>query len=512
MPLNIDDANLNVSSYAAVFQELHSDGLSLFLDWGYHYSESPQQLAQRLRKGGVTIIYLSGWYQNQDYTKFTEQFIKAAHTNGILVYLWLEFPMVSEAFWKKYPEYREKTALGKDAHLDWRYLMSLDNPKCFELAMTEVKSLYLVHRWDGINFAELYYESPVGIQEPDKLTPFNPTIAAIYKAKNAKDINQFFLPNGTLNTNTTEQDLEQFLDFRQTQLETLTEKSILALQHILKSNDGDLILTQIDNHLDANVAKNIGIGPEFYQKINHLSPYQLLIEDPFTLWHLEAGRYLQLGNYYQQMNFSHNLGVDINIVTRLHNDKLLPKQSGEELMTLIKQASTAFDFVALYSADSISQDDLNKIPTVLANASQINQISASQYQIHATTKISVDLNSPKKQFIVNGKSWGAYRDSTLLLPPGTHTIVLQNAPQSYGTSHFHFTELPTSVTQILKSEYGITAHYNSAGKTFTCVNRPPIRMTLDGKKYVGPTYKDSSNKNIWILLPKGKHKLSVYYK
>ena len=58
-------------------------------------------------------------------TRTCASLIEACHRHGILVYVWLELPHVSEKFWADHPEWREKTALLQDAQLDWRKLMNL---------------------------------------------------------------------------------------------------------------------------------------------------------------------------------------------------------------------------------------------------------------------------------------------------------------------------------------------------------------------------------------------------
>ena len=66
--------------------------------------------------------------------------IEACHRHAILVYAWLELPHVSEKFWADHPAWREKTALGQDAQLDWRKLMNLENPECHRAVETEYQS------------------------------------------------------------------------------------------------------------------------------------------------------------------------------------------------------------------------------------------------------------------------------------------------------------------------------------------------------------------------------------
>ena len=56
---------------------------------------------------------------------YLRRLIEACHRQGIAVYAWLELPHVSERFWPDHPEWREQTAIGQDAQLDWRKLMNL---------------------------------------------------------------------------------------------------------------------------------------------------------------------------------------------------------------------------------------------------------------------------------------------------------------------------------------------------------------------------------------------------
>ena len=77
---------------------------------------------------------MAAWHYNEpdaERDAYLRRLIEACHKRAILVYAWMELPHVSEAFWQEHPEWREKTALLQDAHLDWRKLMNLQNPDCF---------------------------------------------------------------------------------------------------------------------------------------------------------------------------------------------------------------------------------------------------------------------------------------------------------------------------------------------------------------------------------------------
>ena len=95
-----------------------------------------------------------------------------------MVYAWLELPHVSEKFWDEHPQWREKTAILQDAHLDWRKLMNLADPDCSRAAEAGVQALIARFDWDGVNLAELYFESLYGAADPQRFTPMNETVRA----------------------------------------------------------------------------------------------------------------------------------------------------------------------------------------------------------------------------------------------------------------------------------------------------------------------------------------------
>ena len=92
--------------------------------------------------------------------------IEICHLHSIQVYAWVELPHVSEKFWTEHPEWRERTGLLGDAHLDWRKLMNLQSRDCFREVERGLRQLASRFDWDGINMAELYFESLEGYRIP----------------------------------------------------------------------------------------------------------------------------------------------------------------------------------------------------------------------------------------------------------------------------------------------------------------------------------------------------------
>lgn len=143
-------------------------------------SISIEKLAQSWRKHNIKTIYAAGWYF--DYGYDYETLINSCHANGILVYCWLETPMISKKFWENHPEWREKTATLRDAYVDWRYLMNLDNDNCRNAIFNAFEKFLISYDWDGVDLAELYFEpSPVGPELPENFTPMNDLVRNEFK-------------------------------------------------------------------------------------------------------------------------------------------------------------------------------------------------------------------------------------------------------------------------------------------------------------------------------------------
>src|SRR6185503_10805244 len=133
-----------------------------FFDSAYRSRVDLDYFAARWRKAGIAALHVAAWHffePGAEQDAYLEKLIAAAHREGILVYAWLELPHVSEKFWADHPEWREKTALQQDAHLDWRKLMNLQNRDCFRAVALGVSKLAGRFDWDGVNLAELYFES-----------------------------------------------------------------------------------------------------------------------------------------------------------------------------------------------------------------------------------------------------------------------------------------------------------------------------------------------------------------
>ena len=215
-----------IERYPYVIQALSDLGLELpaqttnlwaFFDSSYRIRADSDYLATRWRKAGISVLHVAAWHNVEpDPTQdaYLRTLIEACHRHAILVYAWLELPHVSEKFWADHPAWREKTGVGQDAQLDWRKLMNLQNPDCRKAVAQEVSGLLDRFDWDGVNVAELYFESLEGASNAARFTPMNDDVRADFKRVGGFDPKLLFDSSSTYSATKNAAALRKFLDYR----------------------------------------------------------------------------------------------------------------------------------------------------------------------------------------------------------------------------------------------------------------------------------------------------------
>ena len=183
-----------ISVWTAPFRSAH---LWAFFDSAYRSRVDLDYFAPRWRKAGISALHVAAWHYwepDPQADEYLRHLIDACHRNAIQVYAWVELPHVSERFWDQHPEWREKTALLQDAQLDWRKLMNLTNRAAFAEAARGLRGLMDRFDWDGVNLAELYFESLEGHENPARFTPMNDDVRAEFQAASGIDPLDLFNP------------------------------------------------------------------------------------------------------------------------------------------------------------------------------------------------------------------------------------------------------------------------------------------------------------------------------
>jgi hypothetical protein len=466
-------------------------GMWAFFDSAYRSRVDLDYFAARWRAAGISALQVAAWhFQERDAAQdeYLEKLIAACHREGILVYAWFELPHVSEKFWDGHPEWREKTAVLQDAQLDWRKLMNLNDPACFRAAADGVRKLVEHFDWDGINLAELYFESLEGMSNSSRFTPMNDTVRARFREAKGFDPLELFGPRKDAASR------RAFLDFRCELAREMQSKWIGEMEAIRTHKpDLDLVLTHVDDRFDTGMRDAIGADVERVMPLVDSHKMTLLIEDPATVWNLGPQRYSKIAERYRPLT-SHRerLAIDINIVERYQDVYPTKQQTGVELFELVHSAAQNFQRVALYGENSLLSTDLPLLPAVAAAGARLEKKGDALILV---TPSSVGL-AWEGEARVDGKVWPVSDGHTLWLPAGTHRIERANEGCPIRLVRLNG-ELDGATPVGTKS---IRFSYQSNSTAFAVVDRTPASVQIDGL-----TEGRSMAGACTLRLPRGQH-------
>src|SRR5579871_39327 len=474
-----------------------SSRLWAFLDSSYRLRVDVDYFAARWRKSGISTLHVAAWHfyePDPERDRYLAKLIEACHREGILVYAWLELPHVSEQFWQDHPQWREKTALLQDAQLDWRKLMNLTNRDCFRAVSLGVHQLASRFDWDGINLAELYFESLQGISNPSRFTPMNDDVRAEFRQSNGFDPLELFRPPGPTAANAA----AQFLVFRSDLTRRTQEEWMSELESIRHEKPHlDLVLTHVDDRFDTGMRDAIGADAARLLPLLDRHSVTFLIEDPATVWHLGPQRYHEIAERYRPLTpHRERLAIDLNIVNRYQNVYPTRQQTGTELFQLVHSAALNFQRVALYFENSLLTPDLDLLPAASAPAATLQQ-SGSTTVVDSAFGVGLAWKGPA---LVDGQPWPVADDETIWLPPGPHNV--EAGPPRQGARLVRLNGELKSARAL--STKVIEFSHESVARTIAVLDRMPREVQIDRVPIRVERAGPSS-----IFLPRGHHTVTL---
>src|SRR5581483_10590597 len=453
-------------------------------------------LARRWRQSGIGVLHVAAWHNvepdpgNDEYLK---KLIEACHRNAILVYAWLELPHVSEKFWADHPAWREKTAAGQDAQLDWRKLMNLQNPDCHKEVAREIDQLLREFDWDGVNVAELYFESLEGASNPARFTPMNDDVRADFQRAGGFDPKLLFEASSPYSKNANA--LRKFLDYRAQLASKMQADWLDVIDRLKKSKPYlDVVLTHIDDRFEPGIRDALGADVARSLPLIQARHSTLLVEDPATLWSLGPERYSKLAQKYRELAPNDKqIAVDINVVERYQDVYPTKKQTGIELLELVHQAAASFGRVALYFENSLEKQDLSLLPAAATTATE-NTISPDQIATNAPEPTRVAWSGPVE---IDGKLWPLQNARFVLAPAGKHILSAASTKPGLQISDFN-----GDIRSAMTSGSEVEIAYESRSRAVATLASAVSKIEVDGMPIVRPA---SGVDHESILLPAGQH-------
>jgi len=473
-----------------------STRLWAFFDSSYRLRVDLDYFAARWRNAGIAALHVAAWHFYDPDPKrdaYLKRLIAACHAVGILVYAWLELPHVSEKFWDDHPQWREKTAVLQDAQLDWRKLMNLSNPDCFRAAAAGEKDLIGRFDWDGVNLAELYFESLEGLQNPSRFTPMNDNVRAQFRAAGGFDPIELF------RTRKDAPSQRAFLDFRASLARDMQQQWLAEIENIRHTRGYlDVVLTHVDDRLDTSMRDAIGADSAQLLPLLEHHNFTFLVEDPATVWNEAPQRYEEIARRYRPLTPRQDrLAIDLNIVDRYQNVYPTKQQTGAELFEVVHSAAGAFAQVALYFENSILSPDLSLLPASAAVVSRAEAVGP-KLMVDSPHGVALRWSGPA---MVDGLPWPVQSGPLLLLPAGAHSVEAGTNSPALQVTHFNG-EL-TSAQSV--DGNAVELSYRSSARAFAILNRKPVSVEIDGAE----TAPDPAGPNA-IFLPRGQHLVTIH--
>ena len=469
-----------------------------FFDYSYRMRADSDFLARRWREAGIAAIHVAAWhfYEPDAWRdEYLRKLIEACHRQGVLVYAWLELPHVSEKFWDEHPQWREKTAILQDAHLDWRKLMNLANPDCSRAAEAGVQALIARFNWDGVNLAELYFESLYGPADPQRFTPMNETVRADFRSQAGFDPLDLFRRESPHYWERDKAGWSRFSEYRASLAGRLQEHWLAAARHWRP--DLDVALTHIDDRFDTRMRENLGADAARVLPLLSRLDFTFMIEDPATVWNLGPERYPEIARRYAALTSRREkLAVDINIVERYQDVYPTKRQVGTELFELLHTSSLAFARVALYFEQSIGRADYDLLASTSAAVMRYESDGKrnNARRVESSQTSGIRWEGPVR---VDGRPWPATDGETVWLPAGKHRV--EDDTQSV---NHHLIQLNADLVGARALPAGVEFEYSSSARAAALVDFHPAIVQVNGRAIQAPVLE--ADGHFTVLLPPGK--------
>jgi hypothetical protein len=474
-----------------------------------------EQLAIEWRRLGVRVLYAAAYQFWPMWNYNYAHLIDICHQNGILVYAWFELPHVSVKFWEEHPEWRAKTASGKDAGNDessWRYHMDLDIPECQEAAFDFVEELVKKYPWDGVNIAELNYDTK-GPEDPASYTPMGASTRSAFKSVAGFDPLDLFNPRSPHFWKANPASLKKFEDYR-VQRTLAWHRSLLErITPIAQKQDMEIIVTMLDSLHSATVARETGIDSKSIVALMDSFPFTLQVEDPAQFWAQSPDRYKRFGETYLKLVRDKNrLMFDINVVadrdiSRSHSPT--ETATGIELAQSLIYATAATGRAAIYSEGTITFEDLQLLSKVLARDAHIDS-QRNGWLARSTQPVTLNTPGAWQNFRVNDAVWPAWSENFISLPAGTYRITpaaKHFTPVDMSVLDLRMLRFTGNLESIKSTSRGIEFAYNSHERTLALFNRRPFEVHIDGNALAEASASVSGTSS--VRLPSGHHTVNV---
>jgi uncharacterized protein YdaL len=490
--------------------------VEVYFEPGYRHLFSIEDLVKSWISNGIRIVHVAGWHQYPKWNYNYAKMIRLAHANGILVYAWLEPPQLSQMFWDKHPEWRERNIFGADdKRASWRFPLALTDTLCVQEMTRAYRSLLDSCDWDGVNLAELHFETgPKGFDQPEYFTPAHPSAKLELKKKYGIDLKAVFdsLSPSYWKTNAVVKNT--IINYRVQKLQNVYEILLKMLSDVAKTKPGfQIIVTAFDNFGSPELRDLLGSDMHSILELQKHFGFTLQVEDPQSKWSTDPRRYSTIGKLYSKLMDSSKLMLDLNILEFRSKDAVIPfptlMQTGIESFQLVRFASLGAPRHTIYSESSVNAQDLSFFSYALASDVHY-QFTETGLQVQTPSSFVLRLPKEITEITLDGTSMPPFRDNRYVIPAGEHTILLTPQAASNFSAHELQTRIMSATGAIKSVKYGlrdVSLEYASEVRMLISLSNMPTSVTVDGSPMEFTVMK--GNDCFSIFLPTGTHTADI---
>jgi hypothetical protein len=483
-----------------------------YFDPGYRNGVPAESLARMWRSWGIRGVHAAAWYASGNTPYDYAGLVEALHRNGLLAYAWLEWPYVGRAFWDRHPLWRQKNALLQDAHLDFLYLMDLQNPACMAGALEELKAL-LALDWDGVDVAEFTLtgagrEALEGPAMPEFFTGFTDFGRHEFSKEAGFDPTELFDPRSPRYWKADTSALKTFYRYR-TGVNYAAERTIygeLRKAETEKGRSGELMLTIVDNTLHPEFDDLLGFSMNETVAIARQFGLTLNIEDPYTEWSRPPDRYTAMGRYYRRLLGEKPFIIDVNVVP-LEEDRKgrfsTEQPAGTEFLQLWRYASGETDRVCFYSESSVYEKDWQLLPSAMAGRGSVKR-ERGALRVDGPTTVTLRCEPGDWKVLMDGQPWPARGDSEIIVPAGNHLVRIA---QEKGGEGIRLLSITGELHGARWTGDSLSVDYQSVGRCALGFDTVPGKITID--EIPAPLRLYRAGNGCVVFGPPGRHRCAV---
>jgi uncharacterized protein YdaL len=500
---------------------LRANRLHAYFDPDLRWGKDPEYLAAAWHAAGISAIHVKAWRGARKGRPYNyDLLIDSCHRQGIAVYAWLELPMADAEFYFQHPEWREVAADGKPAYgrtrTAWRYLMAMEDPACEQALLGWTRDLLRRHVWDGVDLAELYFESEL-TYDPQSLTPMHPTARRRFQAVAGFDPKELVNPPSPYFWKKNAAARKRFEDWRVEEVTRLHGDALDAISG-MRSADGrplDVIVTVHDSHALPTIRRDTGIDTPRIVALLRRHDFSLQIEDPSVLWSTDPRRYIEIGNRYRKMLTpaqAERLMLDINVmdlpIQRKAGKTLFPtiRQTGVELDQLLAAAGSVAPRVTLYAENSVLSDDWAYAASALGAGDGSARAGQGEWQVRLQRGALVGVDRRGASLTLDGADWPVDGDGEVLLPPGAHTVALGDTGRFNWEPPIYLDDATIELLNARSQPDGLRLEYRALGPGSVTLDRSLYQVTLEDGR---PLPFQRVGEEVVVMCPAGHHVLQI---